>query len=98
MPPPDLVLYLTADVDTCIERVQARQRSFEQRSRDDYLAELIDAYNHYFHYYNRSPLLVVDTRHIDFVNRSEDFEDLVKVLAKPVKGTEYYVPLGSRKA
>jgi deoxyguanosine kinase len=94
---PDLMLYLVADVDTCLERVKRRQRSFERHLAGDYLAQLIDAYNHYFHYYNRSPLLVVDTRHIDFVNRSEDFEDLVKVLAKPVKGTEYYVPLGSRK-
>jgi hypothetical protein len=31
------------------------------------------------------------------VHKSEDFEDLVKKLAKPVKGTEYYVPMGSRK-
>ncbi len=94
---PDLMLYLVADVDTCIERVKRRQRPFERNLSGDYLAQLIDAYNHYFHYYNRSPLLVVDTRHIDFVHRSEDFEDLVKVLSKPVKGTEYYVPLGARK-
>ena len=94
---PDLMLYLVADVDTCIERVKRRQRSFERHLAGDYLAQLIDAYNHYFHYYDRSPLLVVDTRHIDFVQKSEDFEDLVKKLAKPVKGTEYYVPLGSRK-
>jgi len=94
---PDLMLYLVADVDTCLERVKRRQRSFERHLAGDYLAQLIDAYNHYFHYYDRSPLLVVDTRHIDFVQKSEDFEDLVKKLAKPVKGTEYYVPMGSRK-
>jgi len=94
---PDLMLYLVADVDTCLERVKRRQRSFERHLAGDYLAQLIDAYNHYFHYYDRSPLLVVDTRHIDFVHRSEDFEDLVKILAKPVKGTEYYVPVGARK-
>jgi hypothetical protein len=46
---------------------------------------------------DRSPLLVVDTRHIDFVHKSEDVEDLVKMLAKPIKGTENYVPLGSSK-
>ena len=94
---PDLMLYLVADVDTCLERVKRRQRSFERHLAGDYLAQLIDAYNHYFHYYNRSPLLVVDTRHIDFVHRPEDFEDLVRTLSRPVKGTEYYVPLGSRK-
>ena len=58
-------------------------------------AELIDAYNHYYHYYSRSPLLVVDTRHMNFPDRPADFEDLLYRLARPIKGTEYYQPLGS---
>jgi deoxyguanosine kinase len=95
---PDLVLYLVADVDTCMERIKRRQRSFERNISADYIAQLLDAYNHYYHYFDRAPLLVVDTRHIDFVHREEDFEDLVRTLGRPVKGTEYYVPLGSRKA
>jgi len=63
---------------------------------EEYLTELIDAYHHYYHYYNRSPLLVVDTRNLNFVDRSEDFEELVRQLQKPLKGTQYYVPLGSQ--
>ena len=62
---------------------------------EEYMSELIDAYHHYYHYYNRSPLLVVDTRNLDFVDRSEDFEELVRQVSRPVKGTQYYVPLGS---
>lgn len=95
---PDLVLYLVADVETCLERIKRRQRSFERNMSAEYLSELIDAYNHFYHYWSSSPLLVVDTRHIDFVQRDEDFEDLVRKLSRPVKGTEYYVPLGSRRA
>ena len=95
---PDLALYLVADVETCMERIKRRQRSFERNRSAEYLAELIDAYNHFYHYYTSSPLLVIDTRHIDFVEREEDFEDLVRTLSRPVKGTEYYVPLGSRRA
>jgi deoxyguanosine kinase len=94
---PDLVLYMVADVDTCMERIRRRQRNIERQISGDYLAQLIDAYNHYYHYYDRSPLLVIDTRHIDFVHREEDFEDLVRTLQRPVRGSEYYVPLGSRK-
>lgn len=94
---PDLVLYLVADVDTCLERIKRRQRSFERNMSAEYLTELIDAYNHFYHYWSSSPLLVVDTRHIDFVEREEDFEDLVRKLSRPVKGTEYYVPVGSRR-
>jgi len=59
---PDLMLYLVADVDTCLERVKRRQRSFERHLAGDYLAQLIDAYNHYFHYYDRSPLLSAAAR------------------------------------
>ena len=95
---PDLVLYLVADVETCLERIKRRQRSIERNMSGEYLAELIDAYNHFYHYWSSSPLLVVDTRHIDFVEREEDFEDLVRKLSRPVKGTEYYVPLGSHRA
>ena len=93
---PDLVLYLVADVDTCMERIRKRQRPIEKHLSPDYIAELIDAYNHYYHYYDRSPLLVVDTRNLNFPDRPEDFEELVKRLKVEHKGTEYYVPMGSR--
>ena len=43
----------------------------------EYLAQLIEAYNYYFYHYEETPLLVVDTNEIDFVNRPADFDDLV---------------------
>jgi len=91
---PDLVIYLTADIQTCMQRIGKRDREFERGMSEEYMSELIDAYNHYYHYYNRSPLLVVDTRHMNFVEREEDFEDLIRQLAHPPKGTQYYVPAG----
>jgi len=95
LPVPDLVLYLVADLETCMRRIGKRDRQFEKNMSEEYMSELIDAYHHYYHYYNRSPLLVVDTRNLDFVDRSEDFEELVRQVSRPVKGTHYYVPLGS---
>jgi deoxyadenosine/deoxycytidine kinase len=93
---PDLVIHLVADVDTCMERIRKRARAVEKTISPQYLAELIDAYNHYYHYYSRSPLLVVDTRHLNFPQRPEDFDELMHRLSKPIKGTEYFQPLGSR--
>ena len=61
VPAPDVVLYLVADVDTCMERIRKRSRSYEKQLAEDYLVELIDAYNHYYHHYRLSPVLVVDT-------------------------------------
>jgi deoxyadenosine/deoxycytidine kinase len=90
VPVPDLVLYLTADVDTCMARIRKRARGFERDISEDYMAELIDAYNHYFHYYNRSPLLVVDTRNLNLVGKGDDFDELVEQLKRPIRGTEYF--------
>lgn len=95
IPVPDLVLYLVADLDTCMRRINKRNRDFERRMSEDYMAELIDAYNHYYHHYCASPLLVIDTRHLDFVSNPEDFAELVQQLTRPMKGTQYYVPLKS---
>jgi len=98
IPSPDLVLHLVADLDTCMGRIRKRQRAVEKNISTEYMAELLDAYNHYYHYYQRTPLLVVDTRQLNFPDRPEDFEELVHRLRQPVRGTEYYVPLGSRGA
>ena len=91
IPVPDLVLYLVADLDTCMERIRRRQRPVEKSISREYLAELIDAYHHYYHYYSRSPLLVVDTRDLRFPEQTDHFDDLVHRLRQPVRGTEYYV-------
>lgn len=95
VPKPDLCIYLTADVDTCMKRIKKRARAFEKNMADEYLADLIDAYNHFFHYYRASPLLVVDTRHLNIPGRPEDFEELVHQLHRPIKGTQYWVPMGA---
>ncbi|HYH47208.1 MAG TPA: deoxynucleoside kinase [Thermoanaerobaculia bacterium] len=97
VPVPDLVIHLTADVATCMERIRKRQRAVEKTISQNYIAELIDAYNHYYHYYSRSPLLVVDTRYLNFPGRSEDFDELIHRLSRPIKGTEYFQPLGSSR-
>jgi deoxyguanosine kinase len=96
VPSPDLTLYLVADVDTCMRRIKKRKRPSEKTLSAEYLAELIDAYHHYYHHYKDTPLLVVDTREMNFPERPDDFEDLVERLKEPVRGTEYWVPRGRR--
>jgi deoxyguanosine kinase len=39
-------------------------------------------------------LLVVDTSEIDFVERNQDLQELLRRLRQPVKGTQYFLPLG----
>jgi deoxyadenosine/deoxycytidine kinase len=58
----------------------------------------VHAYEHFFFRYWSSDLLVIDTSEIDFVDRSADFQELPQRLSRPVKGTQYFLPLGSAPA
>lgn len=89
---PDLVVYLQSGVDLLMRRVRKRGRPFEHGMSREYLAELSEAYNHYFFHYTETPLLVVNVGDLDFVNNEADFEDLVNQICSPHPGTRYYVP------
>jgi deoxyguanosine kinase len=95
VPKPDLVLYLQGSLETCMKRIKKRSRSIEKGITPEYLAQLIEAYNYYFYHYEETPLLVVDTNEIDFVNQPADFEDLVAQVQKAKRGVQYYVPAGT---
>ncbi len=96
-PWPDLVIFLQASTETLRQRIAHRGKPYEREIDRKYLEELNAAYTHFFFHYSASPLLVVNTSEIDFVNRPEDFEDLIKTIGQRRLGTQYYVPLGSRK-
>ena len=92
---PDLVIFLQGSIETCLKRIKKKPRTIEKAVTPEYLAQLIEAYNYYFYHYDETPLLVVDTNEIDFVNRPGDFEDLVGQIQKAKKGVQYYVPAAS---
>ena len=95
VPKPDLVIYLQANIDTLLRRIKKRARNYEKAISPQYLQELSEAYSHYFYRYDETPLLVVNTNDIDFVNTPEHFDQLVEQIRNAQKGTQYYVPLGS---
>jgi deoxyadenosine/deoxycytidine kinase len=92
VPAPDLVIYLQASTDVLIERIRNRSHEFERPMTWEYLEAINQAYNDFFFRYSDSPLLVVQTTEIDFVNRRADLDDLVKQIKQMKKGTQYYVP------
>jgi deoxyadenosine/deoxycytidine kinase len=95
LPKPDLVIYLEGSVETCLRRIRLRGREFERGIDPAYLQRLKEAYNAFFYRYSETPLLVVNTDEIDFVNKTEDFDNLVQQIARARQGTQVYVPLGS---
>lgn len=89
---PDLVIYLQATADVLLQRIKKRGKDFETNLDGEYLDELVHAYNRFFFYYDETPLLVVNTSEIDFVNSDEDFNSLVKEIRSMGKGIRYFVP------
>jgi len=96
VPRPDLVIYLQARPEVLLSRVRKRGVEYERNISLDYLKTLSDAYNEYFFHYNETPLLVVNTSEIDFVESPRDLEHLVREVKSVKRGTYHYIPLGSR--
>ena len=94
-PTPDLVIYMQASLPVLVERIKKRARDFESDIDVDYLKRLSEAYSYYFFHYRETPLLVINTDDIDFVNKPADFDALVDQIARTRRGTQIYVPLGS---
>ena len=89
-PRPDLVIYLQAPADVLVERIQKRGIQAEQLIEQEYLENLIDAYTNFFHYYDESTLLVVNSSDIDLVNNERDYEQLLDYILTTRKGSRNY--------
>ena len=96
IPSPDLVIFLQARPEVLLHRVKSRNIPYEKELDLEYLKALTEAYNYYFFHYDRTPLLVVNTSEIDFVNRKEDLAQLIREIKGMKKGTSYFTPLRSK--
>jgi deoxyguanosine kinase len=95
IPPPDLVIYLQAKPEVLRARIEKKASREETQISIEYIEEVARAYEHFFFRYGASDLLVINTSEIDFVERSEDLQQLLRRLQDPVKGTQYFLPLGA---
>jgi len=98
VPMPDLVVYLQARPETLRQRIATKKVVAEHRISAEYLEEVVKAYEHFFFHYTSSDLLIVNTSEIDFVDRNEDLQELLRKVTEPIKGTQYFLPLGGQEA
>jgi len=98
VPTPDLVIYLQATPEVLKQRLKRKGVAGERDVSDAYIEQLAAAYEHYFFHYTASDLLIVNTSDIDFVNNNKDLQLLLKRLSEPIKGTQYFLPLGKNAA
>lgn len=91
-PKPDLVIYLQAPTETLLDRIQQRGIESEQLIELEYLENLNRAYTEFFHYYDQTPLLIVNSAEIDLVRNEDDYQQLVNYISSAPNGTHYFNP------
>ena len=91
-PIPNLVIYLQAPTEILIERIQKRGIPAEQFIEREYIENLSAAYTEFFHYYTKSPLLIINTSEINLVSDDKDYQHLVDYIASNPTGTNFLNP------
>jgi deoxyadenosine/deoxycytidine kinase len=89
-PRPDLVIYLQAPIATLRERIAVRGIGYEQQIRDDYLTRLSESYTRFFHDYDDSALLTINTRSVDLINNAADYQAILDKINDIHSGRHYF--------
>ena len=92
---PDMVIFLQSDTDRLMQNIKIRGREYEKMIDWKYIDALNQMYNEYFFRYDASPLLIINTNDIDFVNNKNDLEEIIQFIRTPGEGTRYFNPLKS---
>jgi deoxyadenosine/deoxycytidine kinase len=89
-PRPDLVIYLQAPLGTLRDRIAQRGIRYEQQIRDEYLRHLSESYTRFFHDYDESALLTVNTESVDLINNAEDYQSILEKINDIHCGRHYF--------
>ena len=89
---PDLVIFLQADTETLMRNISRRGRDFEKNMSEDYIDALNQVYNEYFFRYQDTPLVIINTNNIDFVNNKGDLDEVINYIRQPATGTKFFNP------
>ena len=91
-PVPDLVIYLQANPDRLLERIEKRGIDAERLIERTYLEQLNEVYSEFFLYYDAAPLLIVNANDIDLTRGDRDYEQLINYMLDIKKGRHYFNP------
>lgn len=86
IPKPDLVIYLKSTPERLMQNIKKRDRLFEREMKYEYIVNLNQAYNNFFNHFQDTSLLVINSTELDFVNKKEDFEQILNMIAQKFSG------------
>ena len=90
---PDLVIYLQADTDILMKNIEKRGRNMERNITWEYIDALNQVYTEYFFRYQDTPLVIINTNNIDFVENENDLKEVIDYIRQPVSGTKFFNPI-----
>ena len=90
---PDLVIYLQGDTDVLMNNIAKRGRNMERNVTWEYIDALNQVYTEYFFRYQETPLVIINSNNIDFVENQEDLKEVIKYIRQPITGTKFFNPV-----
>ncbi len=80
VPRPDLYVYLHLPIKNLILNIRKRGRSYEQSITKEYLKNVQNSYFSYFKEQKDFSFLIINTKNLDFVNKSEDYKTILEII------------------
>lgn len=82
--PPDLMIYLKADIPKLVGQIKKRGREYEEQIDPEYLRSLNRLYHQFTERYNHGKMIEIDVNNLDFVSNEEDFNHITRQIEKSV--------------
>ena len=82
LPKPDLLVYLYADIRQLQVNIKQRGRDYEQSIENSYLEQIQESYFDFIKQQNQMRILIIDTSHLDFVNKEDDYNYVTSLIFK----------------
>jgi deoxyadenosine/deoxycytidine kinase len=84
--PPDLLIYLRANVPTLVHQIQKRGREYEKSIRIDYLQRLNERYEAWINSYNHDKLLIIEVDNLNFSEKPADLRTVINRIDAKIHG------------
>lgn len=84
--PPDLLIYLRADISTLVGQIHKRGRDYESSISIEYLSRLNERYEAWISKYNKGKLLIIEVDKLDFVDQPEDLGYIIDRIDAQING------------
>lgn len=91
LPPPDLVIYLRASVDTLLKRIALRNRDYEKSISPDYLDRVNRLYNEWITAFTLCPVLTIPADELDYVVKPEHLDLITEKVQQKLTGKDEVV-------